>query len=459
MSKEQGSESTVSGSQFMKEEEMAEEKEAPKKVSRREFVKGAAAVAGAGALASCAPAATPAPTSPTAEECAPCAVAGVPEAWDEEADVVVCGYGTGGIPAAIEAIDAGADVLCIEKCDWLGGSMRRCLGTIFGGPTVVQEAAGIEDSADAVYEYIMACGEGHLDPALMRVWADMCGPTVDWFFEELGADMGEWKLVSTLEDQNPTGPGLKYSHNSFEKYGLPIVARAHTVKAVDDPGVPLYYDGKDGRRPPEMSAGTGIFKAFNDSAQARGVRTMTLTPLMALVTNCDGEVLGVKALSGGEPIREDFLIAGSQPAEVITGWTGGKEIYIKAKRGVVLSTGGWIHNEKMMKDYIPEYPDVAAKSSKHPDNTRGEGVLAGHAIGADLSIMGYPGGNPNGGLRINTKAQVINVFGEVIPRLYAAGFTAGGLYWGDISGGGQISAGVCFGRIAGQNAAAETSWA
>ena len=56
--------------------EMAEEKEVPKKLSRKDFVKGAAAVAGAGALASCAPAATPAPeaapTCPPAEECAPC---------------------------------------------------------------------------------------------------------------------------------------------------------------------------------------------------------------------------------------------------------------------------------------------------------------------------------------------------------------------------------------------------
>ena len=55
---------------------MAEEKEAPKRLSRKDFVKGAAAVAGAGALASCAPAATPAPepapTCPPAEECPPC---------------------------------------------------------------------------------------------------------------------------------------------------------------------------------------------------------------------------------------------------------------------------------------------------------------------------------------------------------------------------------------------------
>ena len=60
--------------------EMAKEKEAPKRLSRKDFVKGAAVggagVAAASVLASCAPAATPtpeaAPTCAPAEECAPC---------------------------------------------------------------------------------------------------------------------------------------------------------------------------------------------------------------------------------------------------------------------------------------------------------------------------------------------------------------------------------------------------
>jgi hypothetical protein len=61
--------------------EMAEEKEVPKRLSRKEFVKGAAVggagVAAASVLASCSPAAPaetvpPCPTCPPAEECAPC---------------------------------------------------------------------------------------------------------------------------------------------------------------------------------------------------------------------------------------------------------------------------------------------------------------------------------------------------------------------------------------------------
>ena len=56
-----------------------------------------------------------------------------------------------------------------------------------------------------------------------------------------------------------------------------------------------------------------------------------------------------------------------------------------------------------------------------------------------------------GGLRANTNAQVVNSFGEVIPRLYAAGNNSGiggpGLGYG--GGGGTIGPCMTFGYIAG----------
>ncbi len=62
----------------------------------------------------------------------------------------------------------------------------------------------------------------------------------------------------------------------------------------------------------------------------------------------------------------------------------------------------------------------------------------------------------NGGLKINTKAQVIDTFGNVIPRLYAAGRDSIGLFGGRYPGsGGAITDLLAFGRIAGKVAAAE----
>jgi len=60
-----------------------------------------------------------------------------------------------------------------------------------------------------------------------------------------------------------------------------------------------------------------------------------------------------------------------------------------------------------------------------------------------------------GGLRINPEAQVVDIFGEVIPRFYAAGEVAGGVHGSNRLGSNAIPDCVVFGRIAGTNAARE----
>jgi fumarate reductase flavoprotein subunit len=65
----------------------------------------------------------------------------------------------------------------------------------------------------------------------------------------------------------------------------------------------------------------------------------------------------------------------------------------------------------------------------------------------------------HGGVRINKDAQVVDVHGEVIPRLYAGGMAAGGIIGPYYPGSGTaVCTTVCFGRISGQNAAAEATW-
>lgn len=60
-----------------------------------------------------------------------------------------------------------------------------------------------------------------------------------------------------------------------------------------------------------------------------------------------------------------------------------------------------------------------------------------------------------GGLRINKNAQVIDIWGKPIPRLYAAGEVTGGIHGSNRLGGNAIPDCVVFGRIAGTNAAKE----
>jgi len=63
-----------------------------------------------------------------------------------------------------------------------------------------------------------------------------------------------------------------------------------------------------------------------------------------------------------------------------------------------------------------------------------------------------------GGVRINTQAQVLDLQGNAIPGLYAAGMVSGGFIGPYYPGSGTaVTATVVFGRIAGRNAAAEPS--
>ena len=86
----------------------------------------------------------------------------------------------------------------------------------------------------------------------------------------------------------------------------------------------------------------------------------------------------------------------------------------------------------------------------------GEGTLAALSLGADSLFIGL---GLNGGIKIDTNAQVIDVYGNPIPRLYGGGRTTGGLVANQYpTCGHYVATAVCFGRIAGQNAAALEAW-
>lgn len=63
-----------------------------------------------------------------------------------------------------------------------------------------------------------------------------------------------------------------------------------------------------------------------------------------------------------------------------------------------------------------------------------------------------------GGLRANSKAQVLDPFGKIIPGLYVAGELMGGVHGSRYHGGTAFGKAFTFGYIAGKNAAAEKSY-
>lgn len=387
--------------------------------------------------------------------------------WDDEAEVVVIGCGSGGAPAAIEAARAGADVLVIEKMDWLGGCMRCCGGGLIGCNTMVQDKLGVEDPGpDVLFDYMKQCAHDNVDEDLLRMFVDECGPTVDWVITPLeegglgGQPLEEWEF--STEDDGHTGlvsPGLSIGapsdqeNNYWAEFGYPEDIehrRVHWFKPNtedEDPGDRHYaaYTGNDfGAGHGSLGGGgTGLWKPFEDELnRLDNVRIQMDTQIVELITSDDGEVIGVAV----------------QPRE------GGDITNIKATQGVVIATGTFVVNKELYENFTGkkwtylENPMSVVNGSPYNDyQADGAGIIAAMAVGAAPRYILE--GN-SGGLRINTKSQALDNYGKVIPRLYITSRAVGGLFAEDHypQCGVFVTSSIITGRNAGINAVLEPHW-
>src|ERR1041385_1918243 len=92
--------------------------------------------------------------------------------WDQEADVVVVGYGAAGGVAAIAAHDAGAKVLIVEKMPHPGGI------SILSGAGV---ACAL--SAERAFEYLKRTWSGTTRDEVRPRRAEGMGEIIDWVTE------------------------------------------------------------------------------------------------------------------------------------------------------------------------------------------------------------------------------------------------------------------------------------
>jgi len=311
-----------------------------KRISRRDFVRGAAvsaaAVAGAGILAGCKNE-TPAPTAstetqecppcPTAAPCPPCADSWRPEKWDKETDVVVVGAGYAGLCAAIEAKAAGAEVLVLEKNDFPGGNGILCAGNTILGATHVQNRVGIEDHEEWWYEDQMAWGEYRAVPELMRLYTQKGGELALWL-EQLGLVWRD-QLRASDDARVPRGHGPAESPNYPGSKGISqITVLLNELERLEAP-ILLQHKMKRIYREP------------------------------------NGPVLGV------EVETEDG------------------NINIKARKAVVLGSGGFKSNVQMRTAWDPRLDaDLGAGGLPFVETT-GEGSMAAVNVGAGFTDMSY----------------------------------------------------------------------
>jgi len=257
-----------------------------KGISRRNFIKATAA--GAGAVAAMGLGATHAE-----------AKINVPKKWDREADVVIVGYGGAGACAAIEAHDAGAKVLILEKLKESGGNTGVSGGGILS-PTNAEDA----------YTYISGLYEfshSDMDKDLVRLYANESVKNIEW--------------VKSLK---PGTESLIYGGAGYPKVPGAKAMKKHQIVG----------EGKG-----LQGSSKNLWNLLSYAVEEkRKIPVLMETPARELVMNANGEIVGV--------------IAGEK----------GKKIAVRAKRAVIMTLGGYEFNTEDLQNSVKGYPIYALGS-------------------------------------------------------------------------------------------------
>ena len=129
-----------------------------------------------------------------------------------DADVVIVGAGAAGLSAAIEAANAGAKVVVLEKQAIPGGATTLSGGKLLAAGTKYQEEQGfMGDTADALFDYLKMVGEyggeGLIDDAKLHEFTDNALEDVNWLedmgvniinVEPIHSSITPWRVMNTL---------------------------------------------------------------------------------------------------------------------------------------------------------------------------------------------------------------------------------------------------------------------
>ena len=104
-------------------------------------------------------------------------------AWDDEADLVVAGLGGAGIAAANEALDQNLTVIGVDKTSG-GGATAKSGGVFYaGGGTPIQLAAGVTDSPENMFNYLIQETGDIVKESTLRKFCDTSAENTQWLMD------------------------------------------------------------------------------------------------------------------------------------------------------------------------------------------------------------------------------------------------------------------------------------
>ena len=271
-------------------------------------------------------------------------ISNTPVQWDGEADLVAIGSGGGGLCAAITAADHGLSAMVLERSDELGGVTAYSMGEVWIPGNHLEAAAGIEDSKESGYRYVKSLAMGYGEDALMRNQA-IHGPVALKYFEDtIGLKM---MLIRNFAD-------YYYPHNNdataegryleVEPFSAETLGEwQHKVRL--SPHIPCGFTHQD------IFGGGGL-------ANMLGWDYQLLARRLEADERCIGPGLAAYYVKGAidkgvdlqTGISAEELIGDGKRIVGVRATRDGKDLFIRANKGVVVAVSGFERNSQLNKE-------------------------------------------------------------------------------------------------------------
>ena len=275
----------------------------------------------------------------------------------QDYDLIVVGFGAAGVSAAIEAADAGARVLALDR-GFGGGATALSGGIVYaGGGTPYQQAAGVDDDPDNMFRYLQQEVRGAVSDETLRRFCEQSPEMIAWL-ERQGASFQA--SLAAFKTSYPTDRHyLYYSGNE----------KAHPYRDKARPAARGHRQIAKG-----LGSGKVLYARLKASALRKGVTFLPHSMVDELIIE-EGVVTGVRYRTAdsatlGPNYERLSLVAGKLgnwapavgarlSAKLTAEWRRAARSVEARARGVLLAGGGFVHNEEWMDRWAGPYRDIS----------------------------------------------------------------------------------------------------